>query len=129
MYNMYSLYPNELFLNFFSYKILKYQIFFKKTFRWPMALAGSVSFKIWAMYTLFFKKNVFFSYPESPFFYIFQLITNSFQSSLYKYLKNVLFFQCGIWSSLVYIPHVHKKKVMFFQFRIKKNLFDLNTST
>jgi hypothetical protein len=48
-------------------------------------------------YRPFFFQMCFFSYPKTSFFFhIFQLITNSFQSSPYKYLRNVLFFQCGI---------------------------------
>jgi hypothetical protein len=71
---------------------------------------------------IFFFHIYFFSCLEI-FFHIFHLVTNSFQSSLYKYEKNVLFFQCGIWKLLIYILYVHKKKVMFFQCEIKKTFF------
>jgi hypothetical protein len=42
------------------------------------------------------------------------LVTNLFQSSLYKYEKNILFFQCGIWNPLIYILYIHKKKSYVF---------------
>jgi hypothetical protein len=48
------------------------------------------------------------------------LVTNLFQSSLYKYEKNILFFQCGIWNPLIYILYIHKKKSYVFLMWDKK---------
>jgi hypothetical protein len=135
---MYSFYLHGLFLNFL-YKILKHKIFFFNFFRWLGALAGSVSFKIQACnwprvnqptlrvnpklgwpdknpIEIFFFSNVFFLLPRDPYFFIFfSWLPTHFKVHYINTIRKFYFCNaCGIWSPLVYILYVHKKKVMFF---------------
>jgi hypothetical protein len=47
-------------------------------------------------------------------FYFFNVRSETFWYVYSMFIRKQLFFQCEIWSLLVYIFYVHKKRVMFF---------------